>query len=71
MSIDVTDRTSSKPGKFDPFRLFESHDVEKIDAPPNALDNPAAVGRVREPDLRRLLRSVTAEVAADEAIEAE
>ena len=47
-------------------RLDDNHDVEKIEDP-NALDNPAA-GKVSEPDLRRLLRSVTAVDAADVAI---
>ena len=49
--------------------LEESHDEEKMDGP-NAFDNPP-VGRVSEPDLRRLLRSVSAEEATDEATEAE
>ena len=52
-------------------RLFESHEVEKIELPPNALERPAEAGKVSEPDLRRLLRSVTAELAADDAMEVE
>lgn len=65
--MDVTDRKSSKTGR-PPFR-DESHEVEKIELP-NALDKPAE-GRVNEPDLRRLLRSVRADEAAEDATEVE
>ena len=51
------------------WRLLAELEEEKMDGP-NAFESPP-VGRVREPDLRRLLRSVKAEEATDEATEAE
>jgi hypothetical protein len=45
--------------------LLDNHDVENMDGP-KALDNPPG-GKVNDPDLSRLFRSVTAE---DEAIDA-
>lgn len=63
---EVTDRSSSSPGKLDPLRLLESQEVEKMEPPPKAFESPAA-GILSEPDRRRLLRSVTADVAADDA----
>lgn len=68
-SIDATERKSSRTGKpFPPFR-DESHEEENMDGP-NAFESPP-VGRVSDPDLSRLLRSVKAEEATDEATEAE
>lgn len=62
----MTDRNSSRTEKPLPPPLAEdSQDEEKMDGP-NALDSPP-VGNVREPDLNRLLRSVTADEATDEA----
>ena len=63
----ATEHRSSSIGI--PFLEEESHDEEKMDGP-NAFDRPP-VGSVSEPDLRRLLRSVSADEAADEAIEVE
>jgi hypothetical protein len=60
-SADVTERSSSRTGKLEPDPLAEdNHDDEKIDGP-KALERPAE-GRVREPDLKRLLRSEPTEV---------
>ena len=68
-SMEATERKSSNIGSpFPPF-LDESHEDEKMDGP-NAFDNPP-VGSVSEPDRRRLLRSVSADEATDEATEAE
>ena len=63
----ATERRSSSIGI--PFLEEDSHDEEKMDGP-NSFDRPP-VGSVSEPDLRRLLRSVSADEAADEAIEVE
>ena len=49
-------------------RLDNQVDDEKKDGPKALLDNPAA-GRVSEPDLRRLLRSVSTGGAAAAATE--
>ena len=53
-----------------PFWLPDSQEVEKIELPPKALDRPE-LGRVSEPDRRRLFLSVTADDAAEEAMELE
>ena len=65
----MTERNSSRtenPFPF-PFEVDDNHEEEKIEGP-KALERPPE-GNVREPDLRRLLRSVTAEVATVEATE--
>ena len=67
--MDATECKSSSTGNpFPPF-LDESHEEENMDGP-NAFDSPLE-GSVSEPDLRRLLRSVRADEATDEATEAE
>ena len=48
--------------------LEDSHEDEKSEFP-NALDRPPA-GRVKEPERKRLLRSVIADDAAEDATEA-
>lgn len=69
-SEDVAKRSSSRPGKLEPpLLLLDNQEVEKIEEA-KGLDNPWA-GRVRDPDLRRLLRSVMADEAADDAMDAE
>ena len=48
--------------------LEDNHEDEKMEGP-NALDSPPA-GRVKDPERKRLLRSVSAEDAAEDATEA-
>ena len=48
--------------------LEDSHEEEKMEVP-NALERPPA-GRVKDPERKRLLRSVNAEDAAEDATEA-
>jgi hypothetical protein len=65
--MEATEWRSSRMGIPLPF-LEDSQEDENIDGP-NALESPPA-GRVRDPDRKRLLRSVSAEDAAEDATEA-
>lgn len=61
-SAEAMERTSSRTGRPDPAPVVvESQDEEKMDGP-NALESPP-VGRVKEPDLKRLCLSVDADGA--------
>jgi hypothetical protein len=68
-SAEVTERNSSSTGKPLPPLVDDSQDDEKMEGP-NALESPP-VGKVSDPDLRRLLRSLRADDGIEDATDAE
>jgi hypothetical protein len=68
-SAEVTERNSSRVWKPLAPLVEESHEEEKMEGP-KALESPP-VGRVSDPDRRRLLGSLAADDATEEATEVE